>query len=152
VSNNISPGTSELNTIFQNTIKSTYIDGMYCKFPIYTSGNNLYSWTLRIPVYNSYSSASSLVLKSLDSSGSYNVDLFNSSYPSINANSVYMLVLTIAQTSTTGQVTVTTTTGASNLVYLDTSSASYLSLYFYFGNSNSDLVLSYFIITLSKVF
>ncbi len=152
MSNNISPGTSELNTIFQNTIKSTYIDGMYCKFPIYTSGNNLYSWTLRIPVYNSYSSASSLVLKSLDSSGSYNVDLFNSSYPSINANSVYMLVLTIAQTSTTGQVTVTTTTGASNLVYLDTSSASYLSLYFYFGNSNSDLVLSYFIITLSKVF
>jgi hypothetical protein len=150
VSNNVSPGTSELNTIFQNTIKSTYIDGIYCKFPIYTSGNNLYSWTLRIPVYNSHSSASNLVLKSLDNSGSYNVDLFNTNYPSINSNSVYMLILTIAQTSTTGQVTITTPSGASNLVYLDTSSASFLNLYFYFGNANSDVVLSYFIITLSK--
>lgn len=62
-----------------------------------------------------------------------------------------MITLTITQTTTTGQVTISALNGNSNVNgYLDTTGGSFLWLQFNIAGTTSDVRLSYFVTTLSK--
>jgi hypothetical protein len=145
------PSISEFFDLWKNTIYNTVGSLVECKFPIYTSGNTSYTYTVYIPVYNNNNASGTLTVKTYDSIGAFNVNVYNGSDQTVGSKSAIMVTLTITQTSTTGQVTISALNGGGNVTgYLDTSSGSFLWLQFDISGTTAAVRLSYFVITLSK--
>jgi hypothetical protein len=119
--------------------------------PIYTSGNTAYTYTLYVPVYNNDNASGTLTVKTYDSGGAFNVNVYNGSNQTINSKKAFMVTLTITQTTTTGQVTISALNGGGSVTgYLDTTGGSFLWLQFTLNGTTADVRLSYFVTTLSK--